>query len=155
MMSDGENYAKTIGELYRVARDRCPTVKVDAADQDALDRLLVYTSATYGTGATRPSLRRVIGAVARAHNMRLHCVNRLTIPEFVKLLDAVPGDGAGTDGTASQTTLWDRVKKRAWNTRLVVAFLIVLAAVVGVATLVTGLETIVNLIRRFIVWLSP
>ena len=65
------------------------------------------------------------------------------------------GEGNGGKDTAPQTTRWERLKKRAWNNRGVVVFLTLSAIVVGLAALVTGLETVINYMRRFIVWLWP
>jgi hypothetical protein len=57
--------------------------------------------------------------------------------------------------TASQTTRWERLKTRAWNNRLVVAFLAVLSVIGGLVALGSGLQTLFNWARHFKVWLWP
>ena len=62
------------------------------------------------------------------------------------------GEGNGGKGIASRTTRWDRLKERAWNNRVVVAFLAIAAVVVSLAALATGLENLFNCLRHFIGW---
>ena len=57
--------------------------------------------------------------------------------------------------TASQTTLWERVKKRAWNNSFVVSLIVIGLVVAYLVSLGTGLETVINCMRRFRVWLWP
>ncbi|MGA2059791.1 MAG: hypothetical protein ABSG67_04875 [Thermoguttaceae bacterium] len=54
-----------------------------------------------------------------------------------------------------ETTHFDRLKKRAWNNWIVVSLIIIGAVVTYLVTLGSGLETLFNWMRRFIVWLWP
>jgi hypothetical protein len=63
--------------------------------------------------------------------------------------------GNGGKGTASQTTRWERLNKWAGDNWFVLTFLTISAVVVGLSTLGSGLETLFNWMRRFIVWLWP
>jgi hypothetical protein len=56
-------------------------------------------------------------------------------------------------GAASQTTRWERLKQWAWNNRVVVVLLAIGAVVPFLVALGSGLGTLFNWARRFIVWL--
>ena len=71
------------------------------------------------------------------------------------VIQTVSNARRGGKGTTSQTTHWERLTKWALNNWLVVAFLAILAVVVSLVALGSGLETLFNWMWRFIAWLWP
>ena len=65
------------------------------------------------------------------------------------------GEGNGGKGTISQTTLLERLKKRAHNTPAIVYILVIAAVIILVASMMTSLETIGNAVGRAIEWWRP
>jgi hypothetical protein len=74
-----------------------------------------------------------------------------------EVAESMMKQGAGDSGkdAVEQTTRWERLKKRAWNSRVVVTFLAILALVGSLAAFGSGLESLINWVRRFILWLWP